>query len=239
MNVILTGFMGTGKTAVGRRLAKRLGWRFVDVDRLIEQGAKRTIARIFSERGQAVFRRLERWHIHRVTQRRQQVIATGGGAFVDPVSRARLKASGTVICLTARPRTILQRVGRRIKERPMLHGATDPLARIKTLLTQRAQAYGQADLMVDTSDLSVETVMERLWQQLSSSVCTSWPYLLDHASELSRRYGGQYVVVKGERIVAAGRTQLEAYQHAAKRLTDQQGTGIYYIPHREESLSPR
>ena len=140
MNIILTGFMGTGKTAVGKRLAKRLGWRFVDVDELIEQSAKMPIARVFSERGEEVFRRLERRCIAHVIHGDHQVIATGGGAMMDPQNRGRLRASGLVVCLTAKPQTILARVGRRIGIRPLLAGAANPLARIRTLLSQRAPA---------------------------------------------------------------------------------------------------
>ncbi len=255
MNIILVGFMGTGKTAVGKRLAKRLGWQFVDVDQLIETGARMSVARIFAERSEAIFRRLERRCISRLILGRQQVIATGGGAFVDSQNRSRLRVSGPVICLTARPRVILSRVGQKPGERPLLHGRPDPLSRIKALLGQRSAAYAQADLTIDTSDLSVDDVVERVWRHLSPYVCKGWQYLLDHAEELSQRYGGRYVVVVEDRIVASGQTQLEAYQHArvtsarSLRLERGQGrppsrhaveagqTGIYYIPLPEESLT--
>lgn len=237
MNIILTGFMGTGKTVVGKRLAKRLGWRFVDVDQLVEATAQMSVAQIFAERGEAVFRRLERRVISRIVRERQQVIATGGGAFVDPQSRARLRVCGPVICLTAQPRAILNRVGRTIESRPLLHGRADPLSRIRNLLSQRARAYAQADVTIDTSTLSVEEVTERVWEHLSPCLCKSWQYLLDHAAELAQRYGGKYIVVVDNRIVASGETQLEAYQNAAPRLTEKRETGIYYIPLPEESLT--
>jgi shikimate kinase len=237
MNIVLIGFMGTGKTAVGKRLAKRLGWKFVDVDALIEASAKMPIAKIFSERGEAVFRRLERRLISRVAHGRQQVIATGGGAFVNPKNRSLLRASGTVICLTAKPSVILKRVSHKLKSLPMLAGAAKPLTRIHTLLEQRAPAYAQADLTIDTSRLSVEDIVERLWQQLSPCVCKSWQYLLEHAPELSVRYGGKYIVVVENRIVASGDTQLEAYQHAPPQLVQKREAGIYYIPLPEESLT--
>ena len=237
MNVTLTGFMGTGKTAVGRRLARRLGWRFVDVDALIEDAAKMPVARIFAERGEAVFRRLERRTIGRVVHGHQQVIATGGGAFVDPQSRSRLRASGPVICLTAQPRTILARVGRRAQTRPLLAGHADPLSRIRTLLAQRERAYAQADLVIDTSHLSMDEVVERIWERISPCLCRSWQYLLSHSKELAQRYAGRYIVVVDERIVASGQTQLEAYQNASSRLTEKREAGIYYIPLPEESLT--
>jgi shikimate kinase len=234
MNIILTGFMGTGKSTVGKRLAKRLGWAFVDVDREIEERAGMPIARIFSERGEPVFRRLERRAISRVAKGTEQVIATGGGAFMNPESRAKLRAAGPVICLTAKPQVILARVGKRAETRPLLGGPTSPLARIRTLLARRAAAYAEADLTVDTSTLSIDEVVERIWDIVSSSLCQSWRYFLDHVEKLSERYGGKYVVVAQDRVLASGDTQLEAYRHAGRRLAHKDA-GIYYIPLPEES----
>jgi shikimate kinase len=237
MNIVLTGFMGTGKTAVGKRLAKRLGWKFVDIDDLVEASAKMPISKLFAERGETVFRRLERRHISRVVHGRHQVIATGGGAFVNPKNRSLLRASGVVICLTARPSVILDRVSHKIRTLPMLAGVAKPLPRIRILLAQRAPAYAQADLTIDTSHLSVEDIVERVWQHVSPHLCKSWQYLLDHAPELSHRYGGKYIVVVENRIVASGDTQLEAYQHAPLLLVQKRDAGIYYIPLPEESLT--
>ncbi len=237
MNIILTGFMGTGKTAVGKKLAKRLGWKFVDVDELIERSAKIPIAKIFAEHGEAVFRRLERRHILRAIHGRHQVIATGGGAVLDPQNRSRLRASGPVVCLTARPQTIVKRVGSKGRTRPLLSAGKTPLSRIKALLVQRAKAYAQADLTIDTSPLSVDEVVERLWQKLSPCLCKSWQYLLQHAPELAQRYGGKYIVVVDDRIVGSGATQLEAYQSASQPLREKPDAGIYYVPLPEESLT--
>ncbi len=240
MNITLIGFMGTGKTSAGRKLARRLGWRFVDVDQGIESRAGMSVPRIFAERGEPVFRRLEQRCLAHVLRGEQQVIATGGGAFIDSSNRARLHASGPVICLTARPRTILARIGQRIEARPLLRGG-DPLTRIRTLLNERASAYAKADITIDTSDLSVDEVVERLWERLSPYWCKSWQYLLDHAGALSRRYGGRYIVVIDNHIVASGETQLEAYQKIrlshGRSASGKQETGIYYIPLPEESLT--
>jgi len=237
MNITLIGFMGTGKTAVGKRLAKRLGWRFVDVDQLIEETTRKPIAQIFAEHGEPVFRRLERRFIRHAVQERHQVIATGGGAILDPQNRSRLRASGPVICLTAKPKTILARVGRRLAARPLLSRAADPLARIRALMQERAGVYAKADWALDTTDLSVEEVVERLWEKLSPSLCQSWQYLLDHMQALAPRYGGKYVVVVENRIVASGDSQLEAYRNAPHRLTDKREAGIYYIPLPAESVT--
>lgn len=237
MNVILIGFMGTGKTSVGKRLAKRLGWKFVDVDALVEASAKMPIAKVFSERGEVVFRRLERRHISRIAHGRHQVVSTGGGAFVNPKNRSLLRASGTVVCLTAKPSVILKRVSHKLKLLPMLSGVVKPLTRIQGLLEQRAPAYAQADMTIDTSHLSVDEIVERIWRQLSPHLCKSWQYLLEHAPELSNRYGGKYIVVIDNHIVASGDTQLEAYQHAPPQLVQKRDAGIYYIPLPEESLT--
>lgn len=252
MNIILIGFMGTGKSAVGKRLAKRLGWPFVDVDHLIEDSIGMSIPRIFSEKGEAIFRRIENRCISRVVRQRQQVIATGGGAFIDPENRARLKENGLVVCLTAQPQDILSRVGRKVDSRPLLQGTPNPLSRIKALLHERSHAYAQADLTVDTTGLSVEQTEERLWEQLSPYICQSWQYLLDHAGELAQHYGGKYVVVVQNRVVASGLTQLEAYRNARlsavsriregsqkpllRRVSVQPDAGIYYIPLPKEPL---
>lgn len=229
MNIILTGFMGTGKTTAGKRLAKRLGWTFVDVDDLIEAGAKMPIARIFAERSEAVFRRLERRQINKVVRAHGQVIATGGGAFLDPQNRSQLTSSGPVVCLAAKPQAIMARVGKKLHARPLLAGAKNPLARITTLLKQRAPAYAQADLTIDTTQLSIEQVVERLMEKLSPCLCKSWQYMISHGAMLSQRYGGKYVVVVGDRVVGSGATQLEAFQ-SARHLAHNADAGIYYIP---------
>jgi shikimate kinase len=235
MNIILTGFMGTGKTAVGKRLAKRLGWRFVDVDQLIEAAAGMPVRRIFSERGEGVFRRMERRVIGRIVHGHDQVIATGGGAVLDLQNRSRLRACGPLICLTAKPRAIIERLGRKLSDRPLLRGHARPLERIRALLQQRARTYAQADLLIDTTPLSIDEVAERIWQRLSPSLCQSWQYLLDHLAKLAPRYGGKYVVVVDNRIIACGETQFQAYQNA-RRLAQSPDTGIYYVPLPEESL---
>ena len=239
MNIILTGFMGTGKSHVGKRLAKRLGWRFTDVDRLIEQAAGKAIPNIFSEHGERVFRRLERRCIARVVHGHQQVIATGGGAFVDPASRARLRVTGPVVCLTATPAAILARLQGRLQSRPMLAKSRRPLATITQLLKARARVYAQADLTVDTSRRTIEQVVDEIWRVLSPCLCKSWQYVLDRTPGLARKYGGKYVVVADDRVVACGNTQLQAYRNAgrARGRGGDGDTGIYYIPLPEESLT--
>jgi len=235
MNITLTGFMGTGKTAVGKRLARRLGWKFVDIDSLIVASTHEPVAKIFAEHGEPTFRRLEHRMIRRVTRGHEQVIATGGGAFANPGNRRLLRASGPVVCLTAAPKVILQRVTPTLSARPLLANAPAPLARIQQLMSQRTSAYAQADLTIDTSRLSLEEAAGRIWEEVGPWLSKSWQYLVKQGPKLTQRYGGKYIVVLDDRIVATGATQLEAYQRLAKPVPREREVGIYYIPLPEES----
>jgi shikimate kinase len=160
MKIVLTGFMGTGKSVVGARLAERLGVPFVDVDRLIEERAGLKVAEIFASEGEAGFRRRERELIASLAHRRDCVIATGGGAVLDPENVEHLRAGGMIICLLAEPGVILQRIGNDDR-RPLLH-AQGRLARIHQLLELRAGSYATADLSIDTSESPVEEVVEQI-----------------------------------------------------------------------------
>jgi shikimate kinase len=159
-NIILSGFMGTGKTSVGRRLAERLAFEFVDLDDLIEAEARLPIPQIFATRGEAAFRALEREMVARMRGRERSVIATGGGAIVDRGNLEALRRIGVVIALTAAPEVIVSRIGGG-EDRPMLWGL-DTRQRIMALLAERAPAYAQADLLVDTSSRSVDEVVEHI-----------------------------------------------------------------------------
>ena len=158
-SIVLTGFMGTGKTAVGREVARRLGWQFVDTDQLVEDAAGMTIAQIFARFGEAEFRSRERDAIARACATPQVVMATGGGAMVDPDNRARLKAAGTVVCLDADVDTILARVGDD-PGRPLLRSAEggDVRERVRKLLAKREAAYAAADHRVSTAGRTVAEV---------------------------------------------------------------------------------
>jgi shikimate kinase len=164
-NIILTGFMGTGKSSVGRAIAKRLGRPFIDTDALIEKEAGMTITSIFNERGEVQFRALERTVIDKVCEQHQAaIIATGGGAMVNEDNARRLKESGMVICLTATPAVILSRVQGN-EDRPLLK-SDNPLEKIRTLLEARAEAYAKADLTIDTSHLSLDEVVKTISRRL-------------------------------------------------------------------------
>ncbi len=152
--------MGTGKSSVGKRLAERLGYDFVDLDDLIEAEAHLPIAEIFATRGETAFRAMEREMVARVSGRERCVIATGGGAIVESRNLELLRRTGVVIALTASAEVILSRVGSG-GDRPMLWGA-DPRRRVAELLAERTPAYARADALVDTSTRSVDEVVEHI-----------------------------------------------------------------------------
>jgi shikimate kinase/3-dehydroquinate synthase len=159
-NIIVTGFMATGKSSVGRRLAIRLGYDFLDLDTLIAAEAGMPISQIFATQGEETFRALEYRMVDRVAGRMGCVVATGGGTIVDPRNLEALKRSGVVITLTADPDTILSRVGS-VDDRPMLWGG-DTRERVRLLLEQRAQAYAKADLIVDASAQAIDSVVNHI-----------------------------------------------------------------------------
>jgi shikimate kinase / 3-dehydroquinate synthase len=159
-NIILTGFMGTGKTSVGRLVAERLGWQFVDLDERIEAAAGKPVPAIFAEDGEPAFRDLETAACRAVGAESGLVIATGGGAVLRCANRDALIASGTLICLEASPEAILRRVGTGAG-RPVLGGG-DRVQRIQELLAERAGAYNCLPHHIDTSELAAEQVAERV-----------------------------------------------------------------------------
>lgn len=160
-NLVLTGFMGTGKTAAGRELARRLGRPFLDMDAEIEARAGRSIHDIFAREGEATFRRLEAALCRELAARQGLVIATGGGALAQQAAGNReiLAASGYVVCLQASPDEIRRRVEGG-DERPLLAG--DAGQAIQRLLAERAAAYGAIPLQVDTTGLGVDEVANRV-----------------------------------------------------------------------------
>lgn len=164
-NIILTGFMGTGKSTVGRLLAARLGGVFVDTDALIEERDGRLIADIFAQDGEAVFRQMETAVAQELAERRGLIVATGGRLMLDPVNAAALGAHGRIFCLTATPEEILARVmGNGI--RPLLN-VPDPAARIRQLLAERQAGYSQFK-QIQTDGKTADQVAEEIVQCLST-----------------------------------------------------------------------
>jgi len=161
-NIILTGFMGTGKTTAGKALATRLDRRFQDMDDLIEEGAGLTVPEIFTIHGEARFRDIESQVCRDVATQSDLVVATGGGALVNPENHRVLAESGTVICLSATPEQILERI-RNETHRPLLDLAPDNrLERIRALLAEREERYSSIPLQIDTTDLTVDRIVERI-----------------------------------------------------------------------------
>jgi shikimate kinase len=147
--VALVGLMGAGKTTVGRRLAQALGLPFVDADEAISTAAGRSIEDIFAERGECEFRRGERQVIARLLAGPAHVLATGGGAFIDPNTRALMKAQAITIWLRAPLDVLMKRVSRR-DHRPLLK-EDDPQAVMQRLMDERYPIYAEADLTIDTT----------------------------------------------------------------------------------------
>jgi len=164
MNLILTGFMGTGKTTVGKLLAVRLGYAFVDTDELIEARAGRTISDIFTELGEAAFRQMEAEVAVGLGKRDRLVISTGGRLMLDTENVAVLGRNGRIFCLTATVDEILSRVSSDGHTRPLL-AAENPRARIEGLLLERAALYGQF-LQIDTSGKTPQEVVDLIVDQL-------------------------------------------------------------------------
>ncbi len=166
--VVITGFMGTGKTSVGRALAQRLSVPFVDTDSLVEQVEGVSVTEIFASRGEEYFRKAEKAAIAEALRVPAAVVATGGGAVVDDDNSSTLKAAAPLVCLTARADLIEARARQQGATRPLLAGA-DPRRRIEELLAQRAPAYAKADLQIDTSDRGVDEIVDEIATFLSGT----------------------------------------------------------------------
>jgi len=171
-NIVLTGFMGTGKTTIGQLVADRLGWRFVDTDRLIEARAGCSIAQIFAAQGEPAFRALESQICTEVAGLRRTVIATGGGTWLALLNREQLSASSVVICLRATANQLAERLASD-RERPLLAGAETIEARavrLGELLATREAIYATIPHAIDVAGFSPFTNSERvitLWRRVS------------------------------------------------------------------------
>jgi shikimate kinase len=163
----LVGFMGTGKSAVGRGLARRLHRRFLDTDSWIRAEAAMSIPEIFERFGEQAFRDLETEAAREVSRRQRTVVSTGGGILGREENVRLLKTNGIMICLTARPEVILARTAP-WEGRPMLKTAPDPAQAVERLLSERAAQYGQAHWLIDSSDGSIEEVVDRICEKLPS-----------------------------------------------------------------------
>ncbi|NCA81315.1 MAG: shikimate kinase [Opitutae bacterium] len=159
-NLVLLGFMGTGKSALGRRVSVLAGCPFLEMDAELERRAGRAISRIFAEDGEEAFRNLESQLAEEWGKREGAVIACGGGAVLREENLRALGRNGVLACLTARPEVILARTARSPK-RPLLAGE-NPAQKIRDLLAVRAPLYAKIPLQIDTSDADLDTLAEQL-----------------------------------------------------------------------------
>ena len=185
--VVLVGLMGAGKSAIGRRLAARLHLPFVDADTEIETAAGCTIAEIFARDGEAVFRSVERKIIARLlTEQPVHILATGGGAFMDPETRAMIRQHGLSVWLRAELDVLLARTARRT-HRPLLN-AGDPKEILERLMTARYPTYAEADLTVISDERPPEATVELVVEALEAHFGIALP----HAGHHHHRHGAHH-----------------------------------------------
>jgi shikimate kinase len=172
-SVVLVGMMGAGKSSIGRRLAQRLGLSFVDADAEIEAAAGMTIAEIFARDGESYFRSGEARVIARLLDQGPQVLATGGGAFMNGETRAAIRQKGISVWLKADFEVLMRRVKRRSADRPMLQG--DPAERVRHLMDERYPVYAEADTLVMSRDVPHETIVNEIVAELAGKLNVAVP----------------------------------------------------------------
>lgn len=173
-SIALIGFMGTGKTAVGKALAEKLGKGFVELDPLIEQKAEKTIPEIFKQDGEIAFRELEMEVTKEVSKGKNLVIACGGGVVLNKINIDRLRNESITVYLSASPRVILKRTSNDAEERPLLEVA-NPTLTIRELLRFRKPFYERAaDITINTSKLDIDTVVEQIISKVKADESFSW-----------------------------------------------------------------
>ncbi len=170
-SVVLVGLMGCGKSAIGRRLAGRLSLPFIDADEEIERAAGKSIEDIFAEHGEPYFRDGERRVLARLLRSGPQVLATGGGAFMNEETRAAIAESGVSVWLKADLPLLVRRVGKR-GNRPLLK-AGDPETVLRNLMATRYPVYAAADITVESRDVPHEVIVAEIAERLSASLAPS------------------------------------------------------------------
>ena len=163
--IVLIGFMGTGKTSVGRALARKLGWKFLDADTIIEKRERRKISSIFRAKGEAYFRNVESQVIKDLSRLKNVVVSAGGGAVLRKENVKRLRKNGITVCLRASPASILFRL-RGDTTRPLLR-QKDRVEVVKRLLRLRRPYYQVADYFVTTDSLTVPDIVGKIIRRLT------------------------------------------------------------------------
>jgi shikimate kinase len=159
-NIVILGFMGTGKSSVAKIVAKKLNFQFIEMDNLIEEKEGITINKIFQDKGEEYFRTLERKLTQEISPKQDQVISTGGGIVLNEKNILDFRKNGILFSLLAKPEVILERV-KKETHRPLLK-TKDPLKTIKKMLNYRKPFYKKADYQIDTSDLTIKEVSEEI-----------------------------------------------------------------------------
>jgi len=232
-NIVLVGFMGSGKSSVGAELARRLGRELIDTDEIIERSSGATIPELFAQRGETAFRDLESEAVREAAARRGVVISTGGGAILRLENLRALRESGTVVYLRATPESIHDRV-RGETHRPLLQVA-DPTARIRELLQAREPYYAQADAIVDTDGKSIEALAAEVASATDSRATAQPP------TEIVVRLGSRsYPIVIGRGVLAELASRLSFARRGSRvavvtseRLADRYGARI--VRHLEDA----
>lgn len=165
-NIYLVGFMGTGKTAVGKALARRRGLRFLDLDDLIEEREGTEITKIFARRGEPYFRGVESQVLRETSDKEDLVVACGGGIVLNEDNIELMGSKGLAVCLDASASVIYERT-KKFTHRPLLN-VDDPEGRIRDLLDKRAPFYAKVKTHIDTSDLSIEEVVEEIVEMVDN-----------------------------------------------------------------------
>lgn len=160
-NLVLIGFSGTGKSTIGEITAKKLGVQFADTDKLIELSENMSISRIFAEFGEKYFRQLEKDVVRECSEKKDMVIATGGGVVLDPQNMANLKSNGFIILLKAKPEIICRNIYED-KNRPLLSDSENLMDRVNEMLKIRADYYKDNHYEIDVSDMTVEQAADEI-----------------------------------------------------------------------------
>jgi shikimate kinase len=168
-NIILIGFMGSGKTTTGGELARALGFQFLDTDRIVEKSLGMKVAEIFETRGEALFREEEKKALLSLEKKRNHVLATGGGLWMNPGNRRRLSRMGWCVWLRVSPEQAWKRVSKTLSRRPLLSQSPDPLETIRRKNDEREPSYALAHFSVDTDNKRPKEVVREIIKGLKKA----------------------------------------------------------------------
>jgi len=242
MKIVLTGFMGTGKTSVGRELSRRLGYSFIDTDNLIEEKECMPISLIFKQKGEDYFRAVERAVVKEVSQRSNVVIATGGGVIKDERNVDELRRSGIIIWLKASPEIILKRVMLEGGKRPLLD-VEEPLSEINKLLAERERFYMQSDIFIDTNFITpreaAEEIIERMSLDMQEAVVElkERSYKILIGSKVLKKLGLRLIEFRPSRVaIVSNKTIFPIYRDVILKSISECGLTpeVFLIPDGEE-----